>query len=127
LIKYEKCTEPVWFDKATAGRTVGTRATFILSYNMLYSLCMDQDTKSLLEEVSRLEKENNKMLIRLYNIQRWNFISRIIYWLILIGITVGAFYFIKPFMSGLLGSYGLKGASSFNPISSLNSLSELLK
>lgn len=90
-------------------------------------MSMDQDVKSLLEEISRLEKENNKMLLKLHNIQKWTLISRVIYWFILIGIAVGAFYFIKPFLSGILGVYGVGDMSSINPMNSLNSLNDLLK
>jgi hypothetical protein len=58
---------------------------------------MDQETKGLLEDIKRLENENNSLLLKLHNSQKWNLISRIVYWFILLGIAVGAFYFIKPF------------------------------
>ena len=52
---------------------------------------MDPETKQLLEENIKLSKENNELLLKLYRIQRWAQITRIIYWFLIIGFSVGAF------------------------------------
>jgi hypothetical protein len=83
---------------------------------------MDQETKGLLEEIKRLESENNSLLLKLHNIQKWNLISRVVYWFILLGIAVGAFYFIKPLFSGIMGMSDFGGV---NPIDSLDSFNDL--
>jgi hypothetical protein len=76
---------------------------------------MDQETKVLLEENLRLSKENNHLLVKLHNIQRWAQITRVIYWFIIIGVSVGAFYFIKPFFNNLISVY-TGGVSNFSNI-----------
>jgi hypothetical protein len=89
---------------------------------------MDQETKGLLEDIKRLENENNSLLLKLHNIQKWNLISRIVYWFILLGIAVGAFYFIKPFFGSIMGMYDFGGLNSISsPLDSLNSFNELFK
>ena len=72
---------------------------------------MDQDIKGLLEKNLKLSEDNNKLLLKLHNIQKWTLISRVLYWLILIGIAIGAFYFIQPLISNLTGIYGVDSSS----------------
>lgn len=60
---------------------------------------MDPETKQLL-------KENNEMLKKLVRYQKWNQIYRILYWGIIIFSSVGAYYFIQPYLSGLLNVSG---------------------
>jgi hypothetical protein len=78
---------------------------------------MDPETKRLLEENLRLSQENNLMLIKVRNYLKWAQITKAFYWLLIIGISVGAFYFIKPYFGSLLNIYsgdisGLKGITS---------------
>ena len=77
-------------------------------------MTMEGDIKKLLEDNLNLNKENNRLLLKLYNIQRWAQVTRIIYWFIIIGITIGAFYFIKPFLSGILNVYGIDSSKFGN-------------
>jgi hypothetical protein len=59
---------------------------------------MDPESERLLKETFELEKDNNLMLRKLRNGQRWASIMRGIYWLIIIGISIGAFYFLQPYV-----------------------------
>lgn len=67
---------------------------------------MDPESKKLLEDTYSLAQENNKMLS---SIKRSMFLARvmsIMYWLVIIGVSVGAFYFIQPYIDQLVGVYG---------------------
>ena len=67
---------------------------------------MDPESKKLLEHTYALTEENNKML---HSIKRSMFLARImsiLYWLVIIGVSVGAFYFIQPYIDQLMGVYG---------------------
>jgi hypothetical protein len=66
---------------------------------------MDPELKQLLEENLRLSKENNTLLLKIRNVQFWSQISKIAYWFIIIGITFGAFYFMKPVLENLINVY----------------------
>ena len=59
---------------------------------------MDPELKQLLEENLRLSKENNVLLLKIRNIQRWAQITKILYWFVIIAAAVGALYFIKPYL-----------------------------
>jgi len=66
---------------------------------------MDPELKNLLEENLKLSKENNELLIKVRRVQKWSQYSRIFYWVLIIGITYGAFYFIQPYLENLLSLY----------------------
>jgi hypothetical protein len=66
---------------------------------------MNPNEKELLEKTYELEKENNRMLRSIRNSGRWALIFRVFYWLIIIGLSVGAFYFIQPYLQSLMDTY----------------------
>jgi len=79
---------------------------------------MDPELKQLLEENLRLSKENNVLLLKIRNIQRWAQITKILYWFVIIAAAVGALYFIKPYLGGILNIYS-GGVSDINSIQSI--------
>jgi hypothetical protein len=66
---------------------------------------MDPESKKLLEETLQLEQENNKILRSMKRSMFWAKVMNVIYWLIIIGISVGAFYFIQPYFNKIIGLY----------------------
>ncbi len=64
-----------------------------------------EDNKALLEEILKTTKENEEKINRILSFQKWSQITRVFYWLILIGVSVGAFYFTKPYLNSLLNIY----------------------
>ncbi len=62
---------------------------------------MDEEDKKLLEKTYELEKENNHMLRRLRRAQRYAALMRVAYWFIIIGLGVGAFYFVQPYVDAI--------------------------
>ena len=79
---------------------------------------MDQEEKHLLEENLRLSQENNVLLLKIRSVQRWAQITSIFYWFLIIGVSIGAFYFIKPYLGNLLNIYtgGVSGIGSINDV-----------
>jgi len=68
---------------------------------------MDQEERSLLEENLRVSRENNRLLIKVRSVQRWASITRILYWVVLIGISFGAFYFFQPYIENIMKIYSI--------------------
>lgn len=66
---------------------------------------MNPKEKELLEKTYELEKENNHMLRGIRNSNRWSLFFRLFYWFIIIGLSVGAFYFIQPYLESLMNTY----------------------
>jgi hypothetical protein len=88
---------------------------------------MDPESKKLIEETFELAKENNKMLHRVRRVQKrqalWSFIKVVF----VIGISVGALYFLQPFMDKAIGLFNqISGTSQSLQDNSVN-LKDVLK
>lgn len=66
----------------------------------------DDELRELLDQNFEVAQENNRLLEKIYNQLFWGKVMRALYWLILIGIGVGAFYFLQPFVENILNTYG---------------------
>ena len=60
---------------------------------------MDPEMRQKIFEVLELSKENNQMLRVMRRNQRWMVFFRVFYWIVLIGIALGAFYFLQPYVA----------------------------
>ena len=72
---------------------------------------MDPDSKKLLEETYKFSEENNKMLHKVRGVQKRQAIFSILKWLIIIGIAVGGYYFLQPFVGQIQKFIQDSGAS----------------
>ncbi|MFA6476578.1 MAG: hypothetical protein WCV68_04195 [Candidatus Paceibacterota bacterium] len=81
---------------------------------------MDEETKELLRTDVELSKENNKLLHELVWYQKWARGLNIVKWVIVVGTTLGALYYVEPMLASLIGTYSelLNGVSE----TSINSL-----
>ena len=68
---------------------------------------MTPDEKELLEKTHSLAQENNKILRSIRSSNRWSSVFRVIYWIIIIGASIGAFYYIQPYANLLLKEYSI--------------------
>ena len=66
---------------------------------------MNEQEKNLLEETHELAEENNKILKGIRSSNRWSMFFRFFYWIIIIGISVGAFYYVQPYVDSLMQVY----------------------
>ena len=66
---------------------------------------MNPNDKDLLEKTYEMEKENNGILKGIRNTNRWAIFFKVFYWTIIVGISVGAFYFVQPYVDKFLQTY----------------------
>ncbi|MEN9912909.1 MAG: hypothetical protein RLY66_317 [Candidatus Parcubacteria bacterium] len=66
---------------------------------------MTPEERSLLERTHKLTEENNEILRSIRRATRFSLAFRIVYWVVIIVISFGAFYFIQPYMETMLGAY----------------------
>jgi TRAP-type C4-dicarboxylate transport system permease small subunit len=64
---------------------------------------MTPEEKSLLERTYKLADENNSILRAMRRANRIGTAMKILYWVIIIGATVGAFYFLQPYINSMMG------------------------
>jgi len=62
---------------------------------------MNLEEKELLEETLKYSKENNKMLKKLWRDIKYKRFISFIYWLVIIGLTLGAYYYVQPIIQNL--------------------------
>ncbi|MFA6324754.1 MAG: hypothetical protein WCX46_00805 [Candidatus Paceibacterota bacterium] len=79
---------------------------------------MDPESKKLLQDTFDLVKENNLMINKVRRTQNIATFSRIAYWVIIIGIAVGAFYFIQPFIDQI-GEFTKSAGINFDQLKGL--------
>ena len=66
---------------------------------------MDNEIESLLRETKDLVQENNKILKGIRRNNRWGAFIKLFYWVIFIGLTVGAFTYIQPYLDKMIELY----------------------
>jgi hypothetical protein len=91
---------------------------------------MTPEEKSLLERTYKMAEENNSILRSIRRSNRIAAAMRILYWVVIIALSVGAYYFIQPYMTLMLKSVNsLSGLSSDlnSATSAAQSLKDLLK
>ena len=66
---------------------------------------MNPNEEDLLKRTYELSQENNHILKGIRSSNRWGTFFRIFYWIIIIGISVGAFYFVQPYIDTVLNAY----------------------
>ena len=65
---------------------------------------MTPEEKSLLERTYTLSVENNLILRSMRRTARIAAVMRVIYWVVIIGLSIGAYYVIQPYVNMLIDS-----------------------
>jgi len=65
----------------------------------------DNRLEKLVKKAVELSEENNKLLHKIIRAKRWERIFKLVYWIIIIGLMLGAYYYIQPYVYNLLDSY----------------------
>ncbi len=78
-----------------------------------------QEINEKLEEMSEMLKENQKMVKSLYHRAQWAVAFGILKWVLIIGITVGSFYYIQPFVEKFMVAFDSISGNSTSGISSI--------
>ncbi len=67
---------------------------------------MNPEEQRMLRESLALGKENNELLKKLYRGALWGRAIKIVYWVVILGVSFGALFFLKPYLETLQGVYG---------------------
>ena len=67
---------------------------------------MTPEERQLLIQTHRMVEENNALLRKMHRAAMWGRAWHILYWAVIIGLSVGAFYFIQPYVDQVRGIYG---------------------
>lgn len=67
---------------------------------------MTPEERQLLIQTHRMVEENNKLLRKMHRAALWARIWHIFYWLVIIGLSASAYYFIEPYITQIQSIYG---------------------
>jgi len=67
---------------------------------------MSPEEREMLRKALELSQENNKMLHAIRRGMFWGKVWRIIYWTVIIGGAIGAYYYLQPYIDAAIGAYG---------------------
>jgi len=68
---------------------------------------MNPEERSLLERTYKMTEENNEILKSLRRTSRLGIVMKVFYWVVIVGTTLGAFYFIRPYIDFLANGLGV--------------------
>ena len=66
---------------------------------------MDPESKKILQDTFALVEDNNKMLHHIRRSQRMASFMRAFYWIIIIGVSIGSFYYLEPYFNKVISLY----------------------
>jgi hypothetical protein len=84
---------------------------------------MTPEEKSLLERTYKMAEDNNRILLSIRRSARWGSAMRYVYWFVIIALSVGAYYFIQPYVDFLVSEF----SGSADNATSSQSVIRLLK
>ena len=67
---------------------------------------MNPEERALLVKTAEMATENNKMLHKMRRAAHWSTAFRIVYWVLIIGLSFGAYVAIQPYINQLQGIVG---------------------
>jgi hypothetical protein len=65
---------------------------------------MDPEEREKLERIEHLSEENHEILEKLHRIEKRRLFFRILYWTAIIGLSLGAYWLIQPYLDALRGA-----------------------
>ncbi len=83
---------------------------------------MTPEEREMLKRVYQMTEENNDMLVSMRRSMRLSRIWSIVYWTLIIGSAVGAYYFIQPYIDQILSIYTSASGDINSAKNLLNSL-----
>jgi len=82
---------------------------------------MNPEERKLLQNTFNLAEENNKMLRKVRGVQKRQAFFSILKWIIIIGVAVGAFYFLQPYIDNVL-KFIQDSSASLNQLKNLGNI-----
>lgn len=64
---------------------------------------MDEELNKLLRENLEISRESLKILKGIRRANRLNVAFKILYWLVILGIVAGVYYFVEPYVKNAIG------------------------
>ena len=83
---------------------------------------MDPDNTKKLDELLKITKENNELLRKTRRAQKNAQLLRGLYWLVIVALSLGAYYYVEPYLKTITSLY----TDTTNSINSLENFTDNL-
>jgi len=70
------------------------------------------NNQEILEKILAVTEENNRMLTKIYRSQQFAKYSKLIYWAVIVIMSIAAFYFAQSYIDSIVGAMGDTNGSS---------------
>lgn len=95
---------------------------------------IEQELEQIKNDLARIEDlvgDNHDMIKRLHRAYRFNLFVSIIKWVLIVGFALGIFYYLQPYLEGVLKLYGsinsiTGGVDNTGGINILNTLKDFI-
>lgn len=88
---------------------------------------MTPEEKNMLERALKLAEDNNDLLIKMNRRARNGQILQVLYWLLIVGLSFGAYYFIQPYINWAESMFTSGSTTSATPTLNIQSIQDMLK
>jgi len=78
----------------------------------------NEELKNMVQETLTLARQNNILLKKMRSAQRWAQITRTVYWLVIIALSIGAYYYVQPYFQKVLSLY-TQGVSQLDGVKNI--------
>jgi hypothetical protein len=68
---------------------------------------MEPEERKMLEKVLHIVEHNNRMLRRIRHEVWFARLSHLIYWIIILGISIAGYYYLKPYIGNLNSAFDI--------------------
>jgi hypothetical protein len=82
---------------------------------------MNPEERKLLQNTFNLAEENNRMLRKVRGVQKRQAVFSVLKWIVIIGVAVGAFYFLQPYIDNVL-KFIQDSSASLNQLKNLGNI-----
>lgn len=82
---------------------------------------MEKEIKELLEANLKLSQENNELLKKVRRVQKRAYAAKIAYWVIILLVAFGAYYYIQPYVGKIENAYnqGVTNLQQFKDLANM--------
>jgi monomeric isocitrate dehydrogenase len=83
---------------------------------------MDNEIREINEKLGELQsmmEDNQRMVRSLYSKAKWATVLSVFKWILIIGVTVGSFYYIQPFIEKFMVAFDSISGNSTTGLSSI--------
>ncbi len=91
---------------------------------------MDNEIREINEKLGELQdmmEDNQRMVKSLYTKAKWSTVLSLFKWILIIGITIGSFYYIQPFIERFMVAFDSISGNSTSGLSSIFKNLDLVK